>query len=190
MRRCSSVMPLPVSLTTTRTFWASMGAMAMVRVPPSSMASRALASKLLRICVSCTCWLSTIGVPMGSNSTLTRALTICCSNAARLSYSAATRLTGSTSSLSGRRDCSNSRTHFDMRSTWPMMSLMFLCAAPLSNSSASSALERMVARGLRRLWATAEDISPRATKVSLVISCFCCVASRIAARRTIQYSPR
>ncbi|MCY1313169.1 hypothetical protein D9M70_636690 [compost metagenome] len=71
-----------------------------------------------------------------------------------------------------------------------MMSVMFLCAGPLSNSSASSALERMVANGLRKLWATADDISPSATKVSLVINCFCCTSSRIAARRTIQYSPR
>ncbi|MNJ78073.1 hypothetical protein D3C77_757190 [compost metagenome] len=67
---------------------------------------------------------------------------------------------------------------------------MLPCAGPSSNSIASSALERMFANGLRRLWATAEDTSPRATKVSLVINCFCCVASRIAARRTIQYSPR
>ncbi|MCY1370751.1 hypothetical protein D9M69_578560 [compost metagenome] len=71
-----------------------------------------------------------------------------------------------------------------------MMSPMFFCAVWLAMSWASSALERILASGLRKLWATAEDISPRATKVSLAISCFCWLCNSVAARRTIQNSPR
>ncbi|MCY1442504.1 hypothetical protein D9M71_588740 [compost metagenome] len=100
------------------------------------------------------------------------------------------RLTTSLESLRGRSDCNSSRTHLDMRSTWPMMSSMFFCAGSPATSWASSALERMDASGLRRLWATADDISPRATKVSLAINCFCCDASRPDARRTIQNRPK
>ncbi|MNE41621.1 hypothetical protein D3C80_1357010 [compost metagenome] len=76
---------------------------------------------------------------------------------------AATRSTASASSLSGRNDTSRSRTQRDMRSTWLMMSVMFFCAAGLAISWASSALERILASGLRRLCATADDISPSAT---------------------------
>ncbi|MNP49782.1 hypothetical protein D3C76_1439920 [compost metagenome] len=98
----------------------------------------------------------------------------------------ATGSTASESPESGRAEISSSRTHFDMRSTWLMMSAMFFCSGGSTSSWASSALERIEASGLRRLWATAEDISPRATKVSLAISWLCCRASRPEARRTIQ----
>ncbi|MNY66022.1 hypothetical protein D3C86_2033870 [compost metagenome] len=76
MVRCSSLMPLPVSLTLTLTRRASCGSIWMVSVPPPSMASTALDSRLLRIWVSCTCWLRTMGVWSGSNTTLILALLI------------------------------------------------------------------------------------------------------------------
>ncbi|MNL83635.1 hypothetical protein D3C87_2113380 [compost metagenome] len=63
---------------------------------------------------------------------------------------------------------------------------MFCCSGRPTASNASSALERILAKGLRRLCATAADISPSATKASLSINCFCCETSKPAARRTIQ----
>ncbi|MNL39909.1 hypothetical protein D3C87_1622190 [compost metagenome] len=124
------------------------------------------------------------------NRTSTFERLICGSNALRVSSMARIRSTFSKSSLTGRNDTSSSRTQRDMRSTWLIMSPMFFCADWLAISWASSALERMFASGLRRLCATAEDISPRATKVSLLTSCFCWLSSSLAARRTIQNNAR
>ncbi|MCY1559248.1 hypothetical protein D9M68_962650 [compost metagenome] len=90
-------------------------------------------------------------------------LASCWSKLARLARTASIGSTFSESPCKGRRQSSRSRTQADMRSTWVMMSSMHLRACGPSISCASSALERIDASGLRRLWATAEDISPNPT---------------------------
>ncbi|MCY1183186.1 hypothetical protein D9M73_237900 [compost metagenome] len=115
------------------------------------MASRALENRLLRICVSCSGWLTTHCTSGPSKWKRTPLRSICWAKARWVSSMAATRSTASGSSLAGRNDTSRSRTQRDMRSTWLMMSVMFFCAAGLAVSWASSALERMLASGLRML---------------------------------------
>ncbi|MNR10996.1 hypothetical protein D3C85_1272740 [compost metagenome] len=191
IRSCCWVMPLPVSLRVSCSCRRSSSTCtATFKRPPVGMASRALANRLLRICVSNTGWLTTQASAGVSICTWTLLRSSCWANAWRVSSMAATSSTASASSFIGRNDTSRSRTQRDIRSTWLMMSPMFFCAGALAMSWASSALERMLASGLRKLWATAEDISPRAAKVSLATSWVSWVRSMLAARRTIQNRPK
>ncbi|MCY1302981.1 hypothetical protein D9M70_526680 [compost metagenome] len=127
------------------------------------IASRALANRLWSTCSNSTWRFSTAGTSGAVSSTSTLVCSSCCSKEPSASSMQAFRFTGSDSPLSGRDESSRSRTQRDMRSTWLMMSSIFFCASGPATSSASSALERMAASGLRRLWATAEDISPSTT---------------------------
>ncbi|MNL34162.1 hypothetical protein D3C87_1561220 [compost metagenome] len=88
-------MPLPVSLRIMHTCPSAGVSISMLNVPPLGMASRALANRLLRICVSSTCWLTTGGTLLGVNRTSTFERLISGSKAPSVSSMASTRSTSS-----------------------------------------------------------------------------------------------
>ncbi|MFD1691022.1 hypothetical protein ACFSHR_04205 [Azotobacter chroococcum] len=117
------------------------------------------------------------------------ALRICRSKACSTSSTAATGSTASRSPQSGREEISSSLMHLDRRSTWLMMSSMFLRTGSASASSASSALERIAARVAQAVGHRRGHF-PRATTVSLATSCRCWAASSPDSRQIIQNRPR
>ncbi|MNR51885.1 hypothetical protein D3C85_1716290 [compost metagenome] len=67
--------------------------MSILSTPPLGMASSALANRLLRICVSNTCWLTTGGTVLGVKRTSTFERWICGAKALKVSSMASTRST-------------------------------------------------------------------------------------------------